>query len=318
MKPSILVVDDDPNVVRVLEMGLQDDYQVVPVFDPTQTMNIFSDSAIDVVVSDVMMPGLTGFDLLRWVKTANPLVEVILLTGELPDKARTAVSALHSGAHDYLLKPVHIHEVKSAIHQALQKQRQSIEDKKKLQELIRRANTDFLTGLYNRHHFQTQMTLEFERSDRYGRSLSCLILDIDGFKKINDEFGHYAGDAVLQRIGHLLGKHFRSSDLKCRYGGEEFVLLLPEADAEAAGIVADKVRRLVAKESFDFADPHVRLTISIGIATLCRHNFASADELVHAADLALLQAKRGGRNCIRIYDSLGFDGGTRPTLALYR
>lgn len=309
MKPSILVVDDDPNVIRMLEMGLQDEYQVISVFEPTQTINVFSDHSIDIVVSDVMMPGLTGFDVLRSVKAANPLVEVILLTGELPDKARPAVNALHSGAHDYLLKPVRMRELKSAIDQALQTQRQNVEDKKKLQELIQRANTDYLTGLSNRHHFQSQIALEFERSDRYARSLSCLILDIDGFKRINDEFGHYAGDAVLQTIGHLLGRHFRSSDLKCRYGGEEFVLVLPEADAEAAGIVAEKVRRLVAKESFNFTDPPVRLTVSIGIATLSRQNFSSAEQLIHAADVALLQAKRAGRNCVQTYDLAGFGGG---------
>jgi two-component system cell cycle response regulator len=318
MKPSILVVDDDPHVVRVLEMGLKDEYDIVPVFDPTETVKIFGENMVDVVVSDIVMPGLNGFDILRSVKAANPLVEVILLTGEMPDKARPAINALQSGAHDYLLKPVRISELKSAIHDALENQRRGIEDKKKLQELIRRANTDFLTGLSNRYHFQAQLKLEFDRSDRYARNLSCVILDIDGFKRINDEFGHCAGDLVLERLGSILAKHSRSSDLKCRYGGEEFVLVLPEANADAAATVAEKVRQLVAKESFEFSVPPLQVTVSIGTATFCEQNFASAEELVHAADLALLQAKREGRNCIRSYDPAGFEGGTRPVLALYR
>ena len=301
MKPAVLIVDDDPSVVRMLEMGLADEYEIIPVFDPTQAINVFSETAIDIVVSDIKMPGLSGFDILRSVKAANPLVEVILLTGELPDKSRPAVNALQSGAHDYLLKPVGMRVLKAAIQQALAKQRQQLEDKRKLQELLRRANTDFLTGLSNRHHFQTQVKLEFERSDRYERSLSCLLLDVDDFKKINDEFGHCAGDQVLQRLGQLLGKHLRSSDLKCRYGGEEFVVILPEADSEVAATVAEKMRRLITKETFEFADPPLQISASIGMATSQKRNFASAEELIRAADLAMLQAKREGRNCVRAY-----------------
>lgn len=158
MKPAVLIVDDDPSVVRMLEMGLAEDYEIVPVFDPAQTLNVFSETAIEVVVSDIKMPGLSGFDILRSVKAANPLVEVILLTGELPDKSRLAVNALQSGAHDYLMKPVSMRVLKVAIQQALAKQRQQLEDKRKLQELLRRANTDFLTGLSNRHHFQSQFS----------------------------------------------------------------------------------------------------------------------------------------------------------------
>ena len=301
MKPAVLIVDDDASVVRMLEMGLADEYEIIPVFDPTQAINVFSETAIDIVVSDIKMPGLSGFDILRSVKAANPLVEVILLTGELPDKSRPAVNALQSGAHDYLLKPVGMRVLKAAIQQALAKQRQQLDDKRKLQELLRRANTDFLTGLSNRHHFQTQVKLEFERSDRYERSLSCLLLDVDDFKKINDEFGHCAGDQVLQRLGQLLGKHLRSSDLKCRYGGEEFVVILPEADSEVAATVAEKMRRLITKETFEFADPPLQISASIGMATSQKRNFASAEELIRAADLAMLQAKREGRNCVRAY-----------------
>jgi two-component system cell cycle response regulator len=319
MKPAVLIVDDDPSVVRMLEMGLADEYEIIPVFDPTQTINIFSETAVDIVISDIKMPGLSGFDILRSVKAANPLVEVILLTGELPDKSRPAVNALQSGAHDYLVKPVSMRVLKAAMQQALAKQRQQLEDKRKLQELLRRANTDFLTGLSNRHHFQTQVKLEFERSDRYERSLSCLLLDIDDFKKINDELGHCAGDQVLQRLGQLFGKHLRSSDLKCRYGGEEFVVILPEADAEVAATVAEKLRRLITKESFEFKDPPLQISASIGMATSQRRNFASAEELIRAADLAMLQAKREGRNCVRAYYPGVFPGlPNLPAMALRR
>jgi two-component system, cell cycle response regulator len=304
MKPSVMVVDDDSSVVRMLGMGLADEYHVIPVFQPIRALEEFAVANVDVVVSDIMMPEISGFEILRSVKEANQLVEVILLTGKLPDKAKPAVNALHSGAHDYLLKPVRIRHLKKAIEQALIKQRQHMEDKNKLQELIRRANTDYLTGLSNRHHFQSQFKLEFERSDRYERSLSCIILDIDDFKTINDEYGHYAGDEVLQRLGALMQRHFRSSDLKCRYGGEEFVLVLPEADRDVAATVAEKFRRLVALESFPFGDPDLHITASLGIATCWKRNFSSAEDLIRAADQALLQAKREGRNCVRVSEAV--------------
>jgi two-component system cell cycle response regulator len=301
MKSSVLVVDDDPSVVRMLEMGLADEYRVVPIDQPWKALAVLAAEDIDVIVTDIRMPEISGFEILRAAKESNQLVEVILLTGKLPDKAKPAVAALHSGAHDYLLKPVRIRELKKAICQALSKQRQHMEDKRKLQQLIRRANTDYLTGLSNRHHFQHQLKLEFDRSDRYERSLSCIILDIDDFKRINDDYGHYAGDLVLQRLGELILAHFRSSDLKCRYGGEEFVLVLPEANEERAAMVAEKLRRLIAKQSFDFAQPPLQITTSIGIATSWKRNFASAENLIHAADVALLQAKRAGRNCVRAH-----------------
>ena len=314
MKPSVLVVDDDASVVRMLEIGLADEYLVVSVVQPTKALDEFQAANPDVVITDIVMPGISGFDILRRVKEINQLVEVILLTGELPDKAKPAVNALHSGAHDYLLKPVKIRELKTAIQRALSKQRQQMENKHNLKELLRRANTDYLTGLSNRHQFQTQFQQEFERSERYERCLSCVIVDIDDFKAINDDYGHYAGDQVLQRLGELLRTHFRSSDLKCRYGGEEFVLALPEANAEVAAIVAEKLRRLVSKDSFAFAEPPLHITASLGIATCSMRNFSSAEDLIHAADLALLRAKREGRNCVRAHkeDSLQF----RPSPAL--
>src|SRR5262245_29444193 len=126
MKPAVLIVDDDPSVVRMLEMGLAEEYEILPVIEPVQAINVFSETAIDVVVSDIKMPGLSGFDILRSVKAANPLVEVILLTGELPDKSRPAVNALQSGAHDYLMKQVSMRVITGAIRHALTLLRQQM------------------------------------------------------------------------------------------------------------------------------------------------------------------------------------------------
>jgi len=315
VKPKILIVDDDVKIARMLEMALRDDYQVVSAHQPKRALELFHSGDFDLVLTDIKMPELSGFDILRAVKETNPAIEVILLTGETPDKAEPAVKALQSGAHDYLLKPVRIKELKETIQSALSNQRRQLEDKRHLQELIRLAYTDYLTGLSNRHNFESQFKLEFERSDRYERPLSCMILDIDDFKRINDAFGHRTGDQVLKQIGTLILNNFRSSDLKCRYGGEEFVLLIPEADHEVAMTVAEKLRRIVCREIFTFTESPFQVTASVGVATCWRRNFKSASDLIHAADLALIKAKREGKNCVRVYASLSLHESHSPAPA---
>jgi diguanylate cyclase (GGDEF)-like protein len=251
-----------------------------------------------------MMPRVSGFEILKTVKETSELIEVILLTGELPDKVKPAVAALQNGAHDYLIKPVSISELKLTVHNALEKQRHRMESKHSLQELIRAANTDYLTGLSSRSHFCSQLNLEFELSKRHDRSLSCLVFDVDGFKKINDELSHRCGDLVLQGLGALLTSNSRVTDLKCRYGGDEFVLILPETDEVGSMRFAEKLRCLVEKERFDLVQRPFSITISLGIATYWGRNFHSADELIHAADMALILAKREGRNCIRFFRTM--------------
>ena len=303
-RPTILLVDDNRQLLNMLEAGLRGDYEVVSVFDPKRALEVFEQGNFDVVITDVMMPELSGFEVLRTVKETSELVEVILLTGELPDKVRPAVTALRDGAHDYLIKPVSLLELRATVQKALEKQRRRMENKQRLQELIQRAHTDYLTGLSNRSYFCSQLNLEFERSRRHGHRLGCLIFDVDRYKKVNDEYGHGCGDLVLQRLGTLVLKKSRSTDLKCRYGGDEFVVVLPETDEVGSRIFAEKLRSLVETEVFDFADQAAKITISLGVATFQDKNFHSPEELIQAADTALLSAKREGGNCVRSYSRL--------------
>jgi diguanylate cyclase (GGDEF)-like protein len=314
-KANILIIDDDLNILRMMEMALQNEYHVVALFQAEKALGMFRTSEFDVVITDLMMPYVSGFEILRTVKEANELVEVILLTGELPDKARPAVSALQAGAYDYLIKPVKLQELKTAIRKALARKQQRLNDKRYLQELLRLANTDCLTGLSNRRHLYSQFHLEFERSNRYSRNLSCLVLDVDKFKRINDTYGHRCGDLVLQRMGLLLTKHSRSSDLKCRYGGEEFVLVLPEANQEGALAMAEKLRCLVENDVQDLDGQVTKLTISLGVATYRNENFQTAEQLFNAADLALLSAKRAGGNCTHLFNDVLYKSSSLPTLS---
>jgi len=300
-KPTILMIDDDLNLLNMLEMGLRTDYEVVSVFDPKRALEVLEQGNFDVVITDVVMPELSGFEVLRRVKETSDLIEVILITGELPDKVKPAVTALQDGAHDYLIKPVSLLGLKATVQRAVQKQRQRMETKQRLQDLIQRAHTDYLTGLSNRSYFCSQLNLEFERSRRHIRSLGCLIFDVDRYKKVNDEYGHGCGDLVLQRLGTLVMENSRATDLKCRYGGDEFVLVLPETDEAGSLIFAEKLRCLVEREVYEFADQTLKITISLGVAIFRDRNLHSPEELMHAADTALLAAKRAGGNRVHFF-----------------
>jgi len=162
-------------------------------------------------------------------------------------------------------------------------------------ELSRKAITDSLTGLYNRGYFQGTLTKECSSARRKERSLSLVLVDIDHFKKVNDEWGHQVGDDVLKHVAKMLKTGCRESDIVARYGGEEMALILPETKMEAAMEVAERIRQSLAEQPYTADGTHVPVTASFGVATLDAEH-ESADELIKAADDALYRSKENGRN----------------------
>lgn len=165
-------------------------------------------------------------------------------------------------------------------------------------ELERLAITDALTGLYNRRFFQSRLVTEVERSRRYGRVLSLVMLDLDNFKEINDRRGHQFGDHVLAEVGKILATNVRASDFVCRYGGEEFAVLLPETGPDQAAQAAEKLRTRL-KEHFRGGDDLPALTVSLGVASFPSAGVNGAEELVRCADAALYEAKERGRDRVQ-------------------
>ena len=163
-------------------------------------------------------------------------------------------------------------------------------------ELEQLARTDAVTGLLNRRAFHDELGVEFRRSQRYGRAFSLLMIDIDHFKLINDDHGHQFGDFVLAELSGVLRASLRESDIVARYGGEEFVVMLPETPGEDALGVAEKLRAAVASRAFARAGHGAAVTVSIGLCSLAGRQLESEDELVRAADEALYEAKRAGRD----------------------
>ncbi len=171
---------------------------------------------------------------------------------------------------------------------------QLAEANRKLQEM---ANVDGLTQIFNRRVFQNLITREFYRSQRYGHPLSCIMIDLDAFKEVNDNEGHLVGDQVLKEVAALLQRSLRKTDFVARYGGDEFVVILPEADVKAAATLADKLRQTVEQRSFEIEGRSIHLTISLGVSTLSQEApLATEEEMVQRADANLYLAKKFGRN----------------------
>lgn len=158
------------------------------------------------------------------------------------------------------------------------------------------ATTDSLTGLMNRGYMAIQFKREFDRSRRYRRPLSLMMIDIDDFKKINDTFGHKAGDDVLQELAHILQQKTRIHDLVARYGGEEMSILLPETNLQSALVIAERIRRMISSHDFPSEDQHIHLSVSIGVAELDAVGQDTLDELLNRADKALYTAKKSGKD----------------------
>ncbi|HDP67777.1 MAG TPA: GGDEF domain-containing protein [Candidatus Marinimicrobia bacterium] len=163
------------------------------------------------------------------------------------------------------------------------------------------STTDALTGIYNRRNFDEKLNYEFARAMRYETALSCIMFDIDFFKKVNDTHGHVFGDEVLRMIGNTLRKELRVHDIYARYGGEEFVVLLPETEAQCARTVAEKIRHSIAQKTVSQNGISVNVTVSLGVAELDGDFMKTGRDLVEKADRAMYNAKNSGRNRTIIY-----------------
>jgi len=174
------------------------------------------------------------------------------------------------------------------------------------------AEYDSLTGLYNRHYFQTVLPLQLAHVANLKDNLSLIMLDVDHFKHYNDTNGHLEGDRVLAQVAELLRKNVREQDICCRYGGEEFLVALPNAAGEKALVIAERVRQAIEQAPFDFEErqPEGRLTASLGVA-ICPVHASGADQLIECADQAMYLAKRRGRNRTCTYDEVVKAGGVK-------
>lgn len=295
MNDKILIIDDEPEILELLSEVLQEEgYEVVKANDGVEGLEVFQSETPDLVVTDVKMPRKDGLGVLKEIRHSGSDVDVIILTGH-SDEA-TAIECLRSGAYDYLLKPVEDVEVLlTAVNRAIHKRNLEIKNKQLIEQLEDMAIRDPLTGLHNSRQLHAFLDDEIIRSERYGHAFCIFIVDIDHFKAVNDTYGHLYGDHVLKKLGEIMSKIIRSSDQVFRYGGEEFVIIMPETGYDEAVAVVDRLMDAVRGHTFVYDEQRAKITASIGGASF---PFQSIDkvELMKLADQALYKAKEMGRD----------------------
>jgi diguanylate cyclase (GGDEF)-like protein len=246
-----------------------------------------------VVLLDVEMPVLDGHATLERLKADPDLkdIPVVFLTGRV-DTA-DVVTGLRLGAHDYLRKPFEANELMARVSAALRTKELQDELRRRNAELDRVSRIDMLTNIYNRRHLDEHLRRAISGARRHGRTVGVLLVDIDHFKDVNDQYGHLAGDAVLKEVAARLQGAMRTEDALGRWGGEEFIAVLTDTPGESIGVLAERMRQAIASTPFVLADgTRIRVTVSIGHTA----GTEDAEVLVHRSDDALYVAKEAGRN----------------------
>jgi two-component system, cell cycle response regulator len=302
-----LVVDDDPANIRLVQETLEGHgYLIDTAADGVQALEKVRAQAPDLLILDVMMPKMNGLEVCRIVKSmsADSFIPIILVTvqGDIDSK----VTGLKLGADDYLAKPYNPLELRARVSSMLRIK--SLQDKinSKRRDLEALSVTDDLTGLYNHRALQHRLKDEFLRAQRYNEPLSVLMIDVDHFKQVNDKHGHLFGDFVLGELAKTFLKCVREIDIVARYGGDEFVIILPQTHFSGSLTVADRIWRSVSANDFNQDKVSAKSTVSIGISFFPNKNVATVEQLVAFADQALYQAKREGRNRICLHQHLNY------------
>ncbi len=318
--PRILVVDDDPDHVDLLVSSLEIYYAVgtpspiVTVGDAESCLQQDLRS-FDIVLLDYHLPDMEGMQVLSHILNRADL-PVIFITGD--SDMDLAAAAIEHGAQDFICKQgryflaipalvqknLALHAIKKDNERLSMRLRMMLDElrmkndqlENSLTKLKEMAITDPLTGLANRRYFGEQLTRQFSEASRYGVDLSCCMIDLDHFKQLNDSLGHQVGDDLLCLAASCIQDACRSSDIAARYGGDEFVLLLPQTSAEEAMATVDRIRYEIARQCDEHRKVRLPMTLSIGIASLRQDFPGTADGLVSMADRALYVAKERGRN----------------------
>lgn len=299
MSSSVLIIDDSDNVrdliIRTLrEVSLFDQYREAR--DGIEGIKSLISAKADLIICDLEMPRMDGFKFMSMVNSRQDLrdIPIIMLTGR--EDRDLKIKGLEQGACDYVTKPFDAGELVARV--KVQLKIKALQDElKKSNELLKElSNTDPLTHLNNRRYLTKALNSELLRAERTGDCLSLIILDIDNFKKINDTYGHQNGDKVLSTLAEVTQTHLRCYDIAVRYGGEEFVLVLPGTSLTGGEEVAERLRQEVEAMSFMPPLDKLSVTISLGVALFPSPLVDDMESLIRQADEALYRAKQKGRN----------------------
>ncbi len=291
---TVMIVDDSQTIRQVVRGYLEDDgYEVVEASDGETAIDACEQDPPDVVLLDIEMPGLNGHQVLARLKANLRLrdIPVVFFTS----KENDVLLGLAGGAHDYVTKGFTPAELRARVRSAMRVKTLQDELTRRGDELDRSSRTDVLTGLFNRRHLVEQLTTHLLTARRHGQPVGVLLLDIDHFKRVNDTYGHLAGDEVLIEFSRRIELQLRGGDVAGRWGGEEFLVILPQTGMSGTFEVGEKIRVSIASQPFITSAAVISITVSGGSAV---GPGASGEDLVQRADTGLYEAKDGGRNRI--------------------
>lgn len=311
--PQILLVEDNVDIATMIREILGDHFESDTVHHVTlleESLGLDLD-VFDLVLQDLNLPDGSGLDALAEMLARRPDLPVVMITSE--SALDFATEAIRRGAYDYVVKAgdylftipliveknLAVWKIKQRnfeLRQELEETLNSLRDKNHMlndvvAQLENQATTDSLTGIANRRHIQQSLEQAFAQASRHGHDLACLMIDLDGFKGLNDTLGHQAGDKILQAVGHCLRANCRGADIFGRYGGDEFVVLMPETDFEGARCVAKRMRDYFRHTTLAMYPDQAEVDMSIGIATVVADGATSGEKLMALADAAMYQTK---------------------------
>ncbi|HOK02860.1 MAG TPA: diguanylate cyclase [Spirochaetota bacterium] len=291
--PLVMIVEDNPINSKICQNLLEKNgYSTAIFFDGESALKFLSTCAPDLILLDIIMPGMDGFQVSEEIKKNPKLKDTPIIFLSAMNDEESIVNGFKKGGVDYITKPFRPQEL-------LARTKTHVDLKRAKEKLLIMATTDELTGLYNRRYFIERLNNEFERFKRFQSKFSFLMIDIDLFKNINDNYGHKCGDLVLQKTSEAMRKTLRSYDILARVGGEEFAIILPETDIKSAETIAERLRKRVYENSIQYEDIEIKITISIGV-TQSYINDKNIDDIIVRADKALYISKEKGRNSVTV------------------
>jgi diguanylate cyclase (GGDEF)-like protein len=296
-RPSILIVDDTETNVDILVELLSDLYEIVVALDGRSALEILEVQEVDLILLDIMMPIIDGYEVCRRVKKNKNIndIPIIFITAKMDEESIEKAYAV--GGMDYVTKPFKPKELFARIKTQLQIRALIQELESSKNALKHLSETDPMTDLCNRRYFNHASKSIIELAKRDNTALTVIMLDIDKFKVVNDTYGHDVGDDIIISLANILLGMTRKSDLACRFGGEEFILLLPETSLDGAMVIAEKIRKKVEQFSLHLSDNRkLNVTVSLGVSQIDTKNDPSIESAIKRADIALYKAKENGRN----------------------
>jgi diguanylate cyclase (GGDEF)-like protein len=294
LKPRVLLVEDNPAVRSMIVDFLgKRDYEIFEADNGKEGLQIATTEKPDVILADIIMPEMDGLELIRLIREqpGTMLIPIIVMTAV--NNLETKINVFKAGGDGMLIKPFDLQELEVRIERSIQVSH----------NFMKLTYVDALTGVYNRRFFDDRLPTEINRSRRYNQPMSLVMFDIDHFKKFNDTYGHRAGDFVLSSLAQHVKKSLRTQDIVCRYGGEEFTVIMPMTKGEDAAMVMSRIRSDLSDRFFyspyDKQDFNIR--ISVGISRLPEDGI-EPDVIMRSADEALYEAKETGRNKVVLYN----------------